>query len=696
MGSEPTPLRENLVRAMAPGMLTVTDGKTLFGHFARFNSWNEIDSAIEGRFLERLDPSAFTKTLTGRTPKILYNHGKDPQLGDKIIATPRSFGVDEIGPTLEGELLDGLDPLLVSGLRAGAYGMSYRFSIPSQEADVWVRNAPKSAHNPLGLPERTIHEVHVWEAGPVTWPADSGTDVAVRSLTDEFLRGGAPSTTPPVAPKEPTVSEYITREEKASRTTELKDVLSRMATEYPGVLPTEPQERWDAAVSELETLERDIAALDARLARVAQFGTEPKSPQSRESTYSAPTVTRTRTDADIYDLSTIERGAISTEDRDQRLRDSAMRSLETSTFPNPSVDQDKERERVAHLLDYADSRDKELARRMLQTGAPIYRRTFNKLVVGAHLTPEEDRAAAIAVVGTTTTGGYAVPYQFDPTIIHTGAYTNINPYRTICRVESIVGGNVWRGVSAGAVAAQYRAEGAAMTEGGPTLALPTYTAQRADAFVTLSREALQDRPDLGTELSQLIDEGKATNEEQQFSIGVGTTVFPSGMFVKGKFTVAETITDNVFAVADLDATEAALPIRHRREAVWMYARGVIRIIQGWETAYGKLFNSTLGYPAVGNIANNPGGNTGMSLLGYPVWETPSAPVTVTGDDTIVGILVSPKNYIIVDRVGMEVEIVPNMFDATTGFPTGQRGLLAFWRNTAGPVNADAGRQVNIN
>jgi len=38
-----------------------------------------------------------------------------------------------------------------------------------------------------------------------------------------------------------------------------------------------------------------------------------------------------------------------------------------------------------------------------------------------------------------TTGGYAVPYIFDPTIIHTGAYTNINPYRQICRVEQIVG-----------------------------------------------------------------------------------------------------------------------------------------------------------------------------------------------------------------------------------------------------------------
>jgi HK97 family phage major capsid protein len=199
-----------------------------------------------------------------------------------------------------------------------------------------------------------------------------------------------------------------------------------------------------------------------------------------------------------------------------------------------------------------------------------------------------------------------------------------------------------------------------------------------------------------SELSSIIGEAKDTYEENQFSVGVGTTFFPLGMFVKNTFTVKETITDNTFAVADLDATEAALPIRYRRDAIWMLSRAVIRVVQGFETAYGKYFNSTLGYPAVGDPKNNPGGNTGLSLLGYPVWETPSAPATVTGDDTIVGILVDPKHYLILDRAGMDVEIIPNMFDATTGFPNGNRGLLALWRNTAKALVADAGRQININ
>src|SRR5215471_15016104 len=34
---------------------------TLVGHVAVFNEWAEINSVVEGRFLERIDPGAFTK-----------------------------------------------------------------------------------------------------------------------------------------------------------------------------------------------------------------------------------------------------------------------------------------------------------------------------------------------------------------------------------------------------------------------------------------------------------------------------------------------------------------------------------------------------------------------------------------------------------------------------------------------------------
>ena len=110
----------------------------------------------------------------------------------------------------------------------------------------------------------------------------------------------------------------------------------------------------------------------------------------------------------------------------------------------------------------------EVARRVLLTGSPVYRRAFNKLILGAPLTPEESRTAALsAMTGgavTTTTGGYAIPYTFDPTFVNIGAHTSINPFRSACRVETITGGNNWRAVTSTAVTATWRAEAAAETE----------------------------------------------------------------------------------------------------------------------------------------------------------------------------------------------------------------------------------------
>ena len=41
------------------------------------------------------------------------------------------------------------------------------------------------AHNPEGLPERTIREAKVYEFGPVTFPADPGADYAVRAAAED-------------------------------------------------------------------------------------------------------------------------------------------------------------------------------------------------------------------------------------------------------------------------------------------------------------------------------------------------------------------------------------------------------------------------------------------------------------------------------------------------------------------------------
>jgi len=290
------------------------------------------------------------------------------------------------------------------------------------------------------------------------------------------------------------------------------------------------------------------------------------------------------------------------------------------------------------------------------------------------------------------TGGYAVPFALDPTIVHTGAWTTVNPYRAVCRIETIVGTDTWQAVTAGAVTAAYALEAAAATEQGPTFTQPAFVAKRAHVAITASYEMLADRSDLASEMAVLISEAKDTLEENQFSVGTGATVYPQGIGLKDAFTRVDSATNDTVAVGDLYLTEAGLPIRHRMNAAWFMNRAAIRAIQAFETTGGQLFGGVNYAATPYPNPNSRTGNTGLTLLGYPLYEAPSMVWTPTTDDTTTWVLMDPRNYVIVDRAGLSVKVIPDAFDAGTGFPTGQSFIYAFWRNTARVLNADGGRQ----
>ena len=182
--------RGDLYRALAPAYVHFEireggDGSppTLVVPFARFNEWTEIDSWFEGRFMEQVARGSFTESFAARMPKVTFNHGRDPELGDKVLGHPVTAREEATGAVAEAPLFPGVPPLVVDGLRAGAYGSSFRFSV--DEENIVERPGP-SDHNPEGLPERTIVKASVFEAGPVTFPAYVNTTAGVRSLTDEF------------------------------------------------------------------------------------------------------------------------------------------------------------------------------------------------------------------------------------------------------------------------------------------------------------------------------------------------------------------------------------------------------------------------------------------------------------------------------------------------------------------------------
>ena len=190
--TNPRPPRDDLFRAVYPGVeLREQEGEkgpTLFGHFARFNEWTEIDSIFEGRFMERFAPGAFKKTIAENraSMRVLFQHGRDPQIGDKPLGPINSLREDEEGTFYEVDLLDApyVREGVLPGLKAGLYGASFRFQVVREDLD---KEPPRSDHNPDGMPERTVREARVMEFGPVTFPAYQGATAGVRSITDEFF-----------------------------------------------------------------------------------------------------------------------------------------------------------------------------------------------------------------------------------------------------------------------------------------------------------------------------------------------------------------------------------------------------------------------------------------------------------------------------------------------------------------------------
>ena len=705
--------RDDLYRAMGGGV-TSDDGKTLTVRLAPHDEWATIHSQTEGHFVERFSRSAYRKTMAERSPKILFQHGKDSQIGEKPIATTDEVGEDEISPYARGKILDGVPELVLDGIRKGVYGASHRFSVVRETWDEKPKGGP---HNPDKLPERTITEAMLHELGPVTWPAYATASASLRSVTDEMR--GVPSLPEPVAPsdsaaaeephpeperrdepvtiaaptvKERSIVEYVTRDEKASRVEELKSIISRTAVEYPGVMPADVEAGWKADNEEHDALVRDIAAWDARQARLAELAASPTN-----AVPAVPAIISRTTTEDIYDLGRIRNATRSRDEYDQVVKENALRSIDTARVArtadlNPLVN-------IIEDADEGEDGQGEISRRVLLTGSPVYKRAFNKYLRGqtALWTPEEARAAALAVTGTTTTGGYAVPYVFDPSMLHIGAHTSINPYRAACRVETITNGNNWRAVTTSAITAAYGTEASTTSEGGPTIGQPTFTVNTAKAFVTLSHETLQDRPDAVSELTSIFGEAKDTLEENEFTLGTGATVYPFGMFTTLAFTNQDTAGNDATAILDMTLVESALPLRHRANAAYFMSRSTMRQLMALDTTHTYFSGAGINYAGEGNPTNgSPVGNTGIKLLGYPVWEVPSAVSTLTTDGAIIVVFGDPKNYVIVDRLGMNVEVIQNMMSgATPDFPTLQRGVVAYWRNTARPINVDGMRSLSV-
>ena len=473
------------------------------------------------------------------------------------------------------------------------------------------------------------------------------------------------------------LNQYRSVEELSNHETNLRSERAALHAEYDGLpFPMEQGEKFAQFTETIEEIGRRKAELQARAALVADAGTDPKRIErvADEAIRSMPRATSR--ERDIYDLSSL-RSLPTEEAANRELHDRAKRANELASFSH--TDRSEAQAKAERLLDN-DTEDGKIAKRFLLTGSPTYQRAFFKTLAQRPLTNEEAQAIgsvrALSLTG--ASGGFAVPFDLDPTIIPTSNGA-VNPIRQIARVIPITG-DEWRGVSSGAITTAYAAEATETTDNAPTLAQPTISTEKAQAFVPFSIEIDMDWSGMRAEMSQLLAESKSDLENTKFALGSGTNE-PAGV-ITGATTTVNATTGQTTDAEDFYRLTAALPERYQSNASIVANRAIFNLIRqfnltGQSNPWKDLDDATV-----------RDGQAGF-LLGYPAYHS-SAMAAVTTTGSLFAIVGDFSRFVIVDRVGLNVEVLPHLLGANRR-PTGERGLYAFWRNGSKVINADAFR-----
>jgi HK97 family phage major capsid protein len=456
-----------------------------------------------------------------------------------------------------------------------------------------------------------------------------------------------------------------TLEELRARQAEIDTRLREIHAESKGEkFNVEQRDEWNALNDELVANEEHIHELEARQARLEELASRGSVESEQRTVYSRGNK-KSRVPDDPTDLMAYRQTASNIDDLHDAYMEGALRLNEKMMPANFDADIEKSQERVDKLLRYVDSHDDPmLAKRIIATSSSVYQRAFGKKVKGDYCSPEEERALSL----TTTAGGFAVPYTLDPTIILTSSGV-INPVRQFARIETITG-NHWIGVSSAGVTASYSAEATEASDDAPTLAQPAADVEKAQAFIPFSIEIGGDWGSLQSEMARLLQDAKDTLENTQFLTGLGhSSQAPQGLLVGATAAVTSASTA-VLGVADIYSLELALQPRSRARGVFVGNKAVYQKIRQFDTAGGANLWVQLQY---GEPA---------TLIGYPAyeWSAYSSAVTTTGSTVLT--FGDFSKFLIIDRVGMDIELVPHLFGTANNRPTGQRGLYAHWRNTS--------------
>lgn len=458
-------------------------------------------------------------------------------------------------------------------------------------------------------------------------------------------------------------------EDREARMTEIDARVAELDAEHAGtVMPEAAAEEWTTLNAERDQHAAAVQELRARRERIQTLSGNQGATQ--QASAGVPALVPRRGEQ-IYDLHQIRSSSRSEDEYRQGMQDNARRAIERARFPlYRGQSQAQIQEHVENLLLRVDDKNGTFAKRILATGSPVYQRAFGKWLMYGHLgalSAEEQRAMS---VGTDTEGGFAAPFDLDPTVILTSD-GELSPLRRIARVVQTVG-KTWQGVTSSGITVSRSAEAAEATDDSFTIAQPEVTPTRVIATVPFSVEIDQDWPMLRGEIATLLAEAKEDEEAASFVTGDGVAPNPEGV-VSGLAASSEVamITAGTLAVDDLYATEEALPPRFRARGQWMANK----------TTYNDVRALSTGSDG-GDLWVRLGAAQPSELLGYSAFEASAMDnigdaagrVLIFGDFR--------AGFLIVDRLGMTIELQQHVLGATNRLWTGQRAVNAVWRNNS--------------
>ena len=469
---------------------------------------------------------------------------------------------------------------------------------------------------------------------------------------------------------------------RASLVAEAEAIRARLSDININEVPADQVEAVTADIARAEELDAEVDKLDALAERAKAVTSRVTSGEIKQERAAAPTTFVRSTDADLYDLSSVDRSSVEANRSDLIAR--ALTAVERNAERAFTDDQ---REAVTNKISTSGRNAGKIAEYVLQTGSPEYAAEFERFIAtsGRAFGPQLERAAMSL---TTANGGAMVPYILDPSVMLTNNGVT-NPMRQLARTETIIGANEWRGVTSAGVSAEWLAESTEAADASPTFTQPAIPTFKAAAYLFGSYEVLADSG-FASQVQPLIMDAKDRLEATAFATGTGSGQ-PFGIVTALGLTTTSRVAGSSGAAgaadlvaADIYALDNDLGDRYRQNASFVGNK------KTWNTV--RQFGTANNYHA---FWTDFGGGLPPQLIGYPVYQASAMDSTiVSGSNDDVIVLGDFQNYVVVDRMGLELVYNPLVMGANNR-PSGEVGWVAFWRTGGDSVNDAAFRMLRV-